>query len=359
MTRFSVTRICALIASLAVCALLVACGDDDDSGASGSGGEASSGESMRVALIGNQRFGDQGPMDDMARGLERCADDFGFETRRIESVDTAGYEEDIRAVAADGYDMVFTTFPQMSPATAAVAAEFPDVKFGAVYQFINVGGESIPNIWDTEYRGDASYYIAGAITAQLSESHRLGFIAGDADPTISASLNAWIQGAKDTVPGTETEFAFANSYEDPAKGKEIALAMASRGVDAITTAAAKTQLGVIDAAKQEQLLFFGDVGDNSKQFPEGFVGYVGSSFGQNIYLGCKQLHDDAFEGGKHTLLDLSNDGYFIPYDVIKKWGRASGRTEEAAEAIALGKDLEAKSIDGSLRIPHNPKPPQS
>lgn len=348
-----------LIATLAACVLLAACGDDNDSSGDGSSSDAKPADSMRVALVGNQRFGDQGPMDDMAKGLQRCADKFGYETKKVESIDTAGYEDDIRAIAGDGYDMVFTTFPQMSPATAAVAAEFPDVKFSAVYQFINVGDKSVPNIWDTEYRGDASYYIAGAITAKLSKSHKLGFIAGDADPTISASLNAWIQGATDTVRGTQTEFAFANSYEDPAKGKEIALAMASRGVDAVTTAAAKTQLGVLDAAEEKNLLFFGDVADNSKEFPKGFVGFVGSSFGQNIYLGCKQLEDDAFEGGKHTFLDLSNDGYFIPYDVIEKWGEVSGRTEDAAAAVALGKELQAKSIDGSLKIPHKTKPPKS
>jgi basic membrane protein A len=298
-------------------------------------------------------------MDDMARGLERCATDFGFKTKKIESIETAAHEDDIRAVAGEGYDLIFTTFPQMTPATSAVAAEFPDTKFGAVYQFINIDGKSVPNIWDSEYRGDSSYYIAGAMSAKLSKSHRIGFVLGGEDPTLNASLNAWIKGAKSVDPSTRTEFAFANSFEDPAKGKEIALAMASRGVDVVTTAAAKTQLGVLDAAKEKGMLFIGDVADNSKQDPKGFVGYVGSSFGQNIYLGCKGLHDNAFEGGKHTFLDLTNGGYTVPYDVIQKWGEQAGRKADAAALVTLAKGLEAKAKDGSLDIPHDTKVPKS
>jgi basic membrane protein A len=353
-------RLLAPVAVAAAAALLAGCGGGDGKpGDKPAAQGAKEAKAKRVALIGNQRFGDQGPMDDMARGLERCASEFGFQTRRIESIETAAHEDDIRAVAGEGYDLVFTTFPQMTPATSAVAAEFPDTKFGAVYQFINVGGKSTPNIWDTEYRGDSSYYIAGAIAATLSKNHRIGFVAGGEDPTINASLNAYIQGAKDTDSATRTEFAFANSYEDPAKGKEIALAMASRGVDFVTTAAAKTQLGVIAAAKEKGLLFFGDVADNSKEYPKGFVGFVGTSFGQNVYLGCKGLEEGSFQAGKHTFLDLTNDGYSVPHDVIEKWGAASGRADDAKAAVEVATKLEAKAKDGSLQVAHKTAVPKS
>ena len=62
----------------------------------------------KVMLIGNQRFGDQGPMDAFAAGLDRCASEFGFEVSKLESTDPAGYEDDIRAVASEGYDLILT-----------------------------------------------------------------------------------------------------------------------------------------------------------------------------------------------------------------------------------------------------------
>ena len=42
----------------------------------------------------------------------------------------------------------------MSDATKLVASEYPDVKYAAVFQFINDENTKIPNIWDTEFHGE-------------------------------------------------------------------------------------------------------------------------------------------------------------------------------------------------------------
>lgn len=315
--------------------------------------------SAKVALIGNQRFGDQGTMDDMAKGLERCAEDFGFETKTFESIEAAGHEDDVRAVAAEGYDLIFTTFPQMTPATSAVAAEFPETKFGAVYQFINVDGASVPNVWDTEYRGDSTYYIAGAVAATLTETGRIGFVSGDQDPTITAAVNGMIQGARSVDPDVKVQAAVAGSYEDPAKGKDIAKAMISRDVDIIVTAAAKTQLGVLDGAVEGDALMIGDVGDYSTRAPETFLSYIGSSFGQNVYLGCQMLADDTFTGGEHTFIDLTNDGYFFPTDPVTAWGEATGREDDAAEIVDLVDTITKQVKSGELEVDHITEWPNS
>jgi len=86
----------------------------------------------KVVLIGAQRFGDKGPMDSMAAGLDQCATDFGFEVKKIESDSAAAYEEDIRGMANEGYDLIITTFPPMTDPTKTIAAEFPNTKFAAI-----------------------------------------------------------------------------------------------------------------------------------------------------------------------------------------------------------------------------------
>lgn len=343
------------LATTAVCTIFLgACAQGDATSQSANATPSAGGDSseVKVALIGDQRFGDQGPMDDMAAGLQRCADDFGFETKTFESIESAAHEDDVRAVAQDGYDLIFTTFPDMSPATQTVASENPDLKFGAVYQFINVEGASVPNVWDTEYRGDSTYYIAGATAATLSNSGKIGFVAGDQDPTITAAVNGMIQGAKSVDPGIQVEAAVAGSYEDPAKGKDIAKAMISRGIDVIVTAAAKTQLGVIDGAVEGGALVIGDVGDYSDRAPENFVSYVGSSFGQNVYLGCETFKDGTFQGGEHTFIDLTNGGYFFPTDPVTKWGEATGRQDDAAKIVELAETVTEDVKSGSLEVEH-------
>ena len=210
----------------------------------------------KLVLIGNQRFGDQGPMDAFAAGLDKCASEFGFEVSKLESIDPAGFEDDIRAIASEGADLIYTTFPPMTPAQVTVAKEFPDQKFRAIYQFINLPDAApediLANVESTEYQGHTVGYVLGVIAAHLSKSGKLGIVSGSDDPTVNAVDNGFAQGALSVNPDISVEFGVAGSYEDPAKGKEIALAMASRGVDVISTQAAKTQLGVIEGAKESR-----------------------------------------------------------------------------------------------------------
>jgi basic membrane protein A and related proteins len=295
-------------------------------------------------------------MDSFAAALEKCGTDFGFEVSKLESIDPAGFEDDIRAIANEGADLIMTTFPPMTPAQITVAKEFPDTKFRAIYQFINMPGDAeiLPNVESTEYQGQTVAYVLGVLAGSLTKSGKLGAVSGSDDPTVNAADNAWAAGALSVNPNITVEFGVANSYEDPAKGKEIALAMASRGVDVISTEAAKTQLGVIDGAKESKVLVQGDVANNANLYPEGYVGYLGLDFGSDVYLACKELHDGTWTGGTHTVLDLTTNTYYVPWDVIDAWAKVQTFTDAdtAAKAIAAGKAAEAAIRDGSL-VPEN------
>jgi basic membrane protein A len=316
-------------------------------------------DTVKVALIGNQPFGDKGPMDQMAAGLAQCSKQNGYQVRKFESLSAAGYQNDIRTVAQGGYQLVFTTFPPMTPATKAVAAAFPKTKFVAIYQFINLPKTVASNVWDTEFSSDATSYIYGVVAAKLSKSGKIGYITGGWDPTEDASANAYAQGARVTNPKISVSFASANSYADPAKGKEIAAAMISRGIDFIQTTAAQTQLGVIDAAKAGKIYFSGDVGDNFNLYPNGFVGYLGAGFGANVVQGCKFFKQGKLPLGKHTILSLANGGAYIPFDILPKWGRASGNVAKAKELLALEKSLVQRIVSGQIKVVHDSKLPKT
>jgi len=305
----------------------------------------------KVVLIGAQRFGDKGPMDSMAAGLDQCATDFGFEVKKIESDSAAAYEEDIRGMANEGYDLIITTFPPMTDPTKTIAAEFPNTKFAAIYQFINVEGTSIPNIWDTEFHGEQAFYILGAIATKLSKTKKVAIIEGSETLSNNAQLNGFFKGVKDNCPECEASYAIVGSYEDPAKAKVIALALIESGVDVIQTDAANSQIGVIEASKEKGTLVSGDVSDNTAMYPEGFFGYVGVSFGANVYQACKYLAEDKYPGGEHGIMNLTNNGYFVPFDVLENFAVANPDYKDSmAEAIALAKDLSNKLASGEIVV---------
>ena len=156
-------KLVSALLALTLVGSLAACGSQNTPSASASG-SAGGENGYKIVLISNQKSGDMGPVDAMFAGAKRAEADFGVTVKTMEVTDAASYEEEIRAMAKEGYDLILTTFSPMTEATKAVAADYPDVKFAAVFQNINVDGESYPNVWDTEYRGEECTYVTGDVS---------------------------------------------------------------------------------------------------------------------------------------------------------------------------------------------------
>ncbi|MDR1482772.1 MAG: BMP family ABC transporter substrate-binding protein [Synergistaceae bacterium] len=303
----------------------------------------------RIAVVVNQKFGDKGPMDDLAKGTERARKDFGVEVKLLESSSAANFEEDVRAMARDGYDLVATTFPYMTDATRLIAAEYPDTKFAAIFQFVNVGGVSVPNIWDTEFHGEAAFYIGGYMCGRATKSGRVGLVIGGEEPTPNAEGNAFMRGVKAANPNASVDFAFVGSYEDPAKAKEITNAMISNGCDIVQTDAGASNAGVVEAAKEAGILCAGEITDFYDTY-QNFTGIIGIGFGDTIYTAIKALVDGNYTGG-HGIRDLSNGGYFMDWASYERFANSSKEHGEAFKpAIEEAKRLEKQITDGSLAI---------
>lgn len=326
----------------------------------GSGDNAESGSGLKVVLIGNQRFGDNGPMDDMASGGERAAKDFGIELKKIES-DPASFEEDIRAMSNEGYDLVITTFSYMSDATAMVAEEFPDTKYAAIFQELNSEGDTpIENLWDAVFRGQTTFYVDGYIAGLATKTNHVGFIVGGEEPGPHAEANGFMRGVHAANPDAQVEFSYA-SYEDSAKAKEVALAMIDKGCDIIQGDCAAPDAGIIEAAKESGkdvfvLSCIMDFSEDSKNF----VGTIKMNYGQAIYDVIQALVEGNFQGGEQGIRDITNQGYYLDWEIYDSFASRTDN-EEYAEgfkaAIEKGKEIEKQIKDGELVIEFDPAAP--
>ena len=102
-----------MMAALLAVSALSGCGKDKG----GSGDTAASGgteneeggaeKQYRVALVVNQKFGDKASMDDLAKGADKAAEDFGVEIAKLESAEASRFEEDVTAQIERAFPVEF------------------------------------------------------------------------------------------------------------------------------------------------------------------------------------------------------------------------------------------------------------
>lgn len=304
---------------------------------------------FKVAFIGNQRFGDNGPMDDMAVGADQAAADFGIEVKKIESIDAARFEDDIRAMAKEGYDLIITTFGYMQGPMETVSKEFPDTMFAGIYQDTNLGDTKYANVVGTSFQGGGTFYLTGYMAGKISKTGKIGVIPGAEEPGPNSEANAFMQGVKAANPDATVEFAFVGSYEDPAKMKEIAAAMIAKGVDVIQGDGGGEDVGLVEAADEAgNVVVFSCVG----RYPDSvnYAGTIPLGFGATVYDLIKLAYEGNFPGGTNSLRDISNKGYYVLWADFENF--AANNTEfgpALATAITEAKALEAKFLDGTMK----------
>ncbi len=322
-------------------------------------GAAAPAERKKLVVISNRSFGDKGPIDSQAAVLPEL-EALGVETKTLESLSADVFEEDIRAMANAGYDIIATSFPPVSEAVVSVAKDFPDTAFISIYQFSNAGETRYDNIWSTEYKTQEMLYALGCLEAKLTRTNKVGFISGQETASSNSGINGFMDGVIATNPDCEVEYMYAGTYDDPTVGKEIALAMISRGVDCIITAAGKTSTGAIEACQEKGVFIVADNGDFFDLGPNAMVTYFLTDFGQVVKQGVSDYINGEFKGGEHTIMSVFNGGAVVKWDASERFNEQNPETAELVRgAIAYAKEQEAKVISGDLVVEFKPDTPRA
>lgn len=306
-------------------------------------------DSGLVALVHTQAAGDNGPIDDMIANLKKLSGEKGFKIRTIYASDPATFESTLRTLGEAGAAVVVTTFLQMAEPIKAVAPSFPKTKFIQLYA--DPMKPDMPNVKTVEYLGYYGMYLSGVFAGKISKSGQIGYIGGASLPGLNADLNALKAGAAAVNPSAKVTGAFAGSFQDPAKGREIADQMFKGGADYIQCDAAATDAGVIQSANEGQgKVVSGVFRAQFKLGPKTVAASVLVDFGTSLYKQVSAALGADWKGG-HYQSDLS-DGIidFIPSDEFM----AQGPADIVAKAKAAWPDVEKAKKDiiaGSLKVP--------
>lgn len=273
-------KLLVFLLSLVMVASLVACGGGGSSStppasqpasastpASSTGGDepAGGGAISKIAMLLPGVITDQSWCTAAYEGLMEL-DAQGYETAFTESLEVVNIEAAFRNYAQEGYELIIGHGSQFGDAGVRVAEEFPETYF---FIFGKPPSDDYPpNMGFVDSKTYEGSYMAGALAALMSESGKIGYLGGIESAGQLSMKNAYIQGAKDVNPDIEILSVMVGTFDDPAKGKESALAQIEQGVDVIMQCADSTGLGAIEAAKEKGVYIIGYGSDQNDLAPE-------------------------------------------------------------------------------------------
>ncbi len=149
------------------------------------------------------------------------------ETMFVENVpESNDAERVIRQLCIDGCQMVFTTSFGFMESTLKVAQDFPNVIFEHA-----TGYKMAKNVGIYQTRFHEGAYLIGMLAGRMTKTNTLGFVASYPIPEVLRNINAFTHGARSVNPKVRTKVVWVNSWYDPARERDAALALSGQQCD--------------------------------------------------------------------------------------------------------------------------------
>ena len=264
--------------------------------------------------------------------------------RDIEPGNPTSIEPAMRAFAERGYDLIIGVGFAQAPIIEQVAKEYPNIRFAIVDGVIE-----LPNVASLVFKEHEGSYLVGMLAAKESKTGTIGFIGGMDIGLIHRFAKGYEEGARAVNPQIRVIENYVgvtdHAWNNPGKGKEIAMAQIGKGADVLFTAAGNSGLGAFDAVEQVGMKdgrathFVIGVDSNQNMVKPGFVLTSMVKRVDNAVYGIIQdVVSGKFQAGFHVYgLDKDGVGYamdehnqkLIPQEAIQQ-------VESAKQKIIAG-----------------------
>jgi len=276
--------------------------------------------------------------------------------RDVEPGNPVSIEPAMRAFAERGYDLVIGVGFAQGPIMQAVAKDYPKIHFAIIDGVIFEDDGKTPkaNVASLVFKEHEGSYLVGLIAGMTSKTNTIGFIGGMDIGLIHRFEGGYEQGAKAANPNIQVIQNYVgvtdSAWNNPGKGKEIALAQIGKGADVIFTAAGNSGLGAFDAVEQagkdsngQATHFVIGVDSNQNMVKPGFVlTSMVKRVDNAVYDIVKDVVNHKFQNGFHVFgLDTEGVGYVMDSNNQRL---ISPQTLQAAE------EAKKKIVSGEIKV---------
>ena len=301
-------------------------------------------EGLKVAVVLSGATGDRSFYDSANEGLQALvASDLGIQGTLIECKNDASMFTTNLIAAAEDNDVVIAVGWEFWDALTEYAPQLPDTKF----IFIDNGLDGVgDNLMSITYAQNEGSFLVGYIAGKLTETGKIGAVGGEDSETINDFIVGYRAGAEYAREGCEVQVQYAGTYDDPAKGKELALALYDAGCDIVFQVASRTGEGVFEAAAERGLYAIGVDSDQKYINPDVII----CSMIKQVNLSIEQAvtayaTEGTWMGGQIWVADMATGLIDVGY------GDDTMVQQVSDELKAEVEEIKAQIINGEIEVP--------
>jgi basic membrane protein A len=275
------------------------------------GGDDTTNVGMVYALGG---LGDNSFNDMAKKGVDDAKSELGIEYDEVEPEDASQFQTLQRKYAQSNeptYELICCIGFVQTDALTKTSGNFPDQNFMLVDSVVDA--DNVANYVFKEHEGSFQVgYLAGMLTTrdfsegggETNDDTVVGFVGGKQNPLIEKFEAGYIAGVHHANEDIEVKSAYAGSWSDIQRGKEIASSMYDDGADVVYHAAGGTGIGVFQAAEEAGRYAIGvdaDQSQSASEYADWIVASMVKHVDTAVFESIETVVNDEFEGSTHAL----------------------------------------------------------
>ncbi len=289
---------------------------------------------LKVAYLPCGRITDQAWSQNGWEGVQKAMEMYDLDVSYTESPPVADIERIVDDYVAQGNELILLHCGTFADAGIAAGERYPDVQFCNASVDISNGS----NVCTYDGLQQQGAFIAGTLAGQMTESNKLGVVAGFAFSSIVRQVEGFKLGARYVNPDVEVMEVYIDSWEDIAKGKEAAVAMIDSGADIIFTATDQASEGAFKAAEERGVYAIASFADQASKAPNTILTSVLYDYGVLATQAISMAVEGTLEGKLYEAGVPEGLGHLAPYyemaDAIPQ--EVQDRVAEITEMIRTG-----------------------
>jgi basic membrane protein A and related proteins len=305
---------------------------------------------FKVVFVTDAKFNDGGWGAVGFNATQAMKSKYGVGLTSADGIAIPDIGSTLTGYADAGANLIIAQGFQWGDPVVKVAPTYPDIKFVVMTGLVNAS--NVASIFPMQQQGS---FLLGALAAMMSKTGTIGFVGGETYPNIINIAEGYKQGAKFINPNMKVISTYLHDFNNPAKGREAALAQINSGADFLLHVADTSGHGVIEAAAGKGVYAFGAVADQNKLAPNTVLTSFVIDMDKAYDQAYKSVKDGTFVGkltkpGIETGKGGPGDGivYLAPFHSLD--------TKVPANVKAKLAQLTQDVISGKIQVPERTTP---